>query len=67
MEQMKPFPPLQEKKSSLEEKIEKLDEMHKSQYQFKNETRTSLTNQAAQLRNLEVRMGKMAFLLNERQ
>ena len=38
-----------------------------SQHQFENETRTSLSNQAAQLRNLEVHMGQMASLLNERQ
>ena len=42
-------------------------EMQKYQHQFENETRTSLTNQAAQLRNLEVQMGQMASLLNERQ
>ena len=42
-------------------------EMRKSQHQFKNETKTSLTNQAAQLRNLEVQMGRLASLFNERQ
>ena len=41
--------------------------MWKSQHQFENETRTSLNNQAAQLRNLEVQMGQMASLFNERQ
>ena len=32
--------------------------------QFFNETRTSLTNQATQLRNLEVQMGKMTSMFN---
>ena len=41
--------------------------LRKSQAQFVNEIRTSLTNQAAQLRNLEVQMGHMASLFNERQ
>ena len=58
MEQVKsPLLP-QKKKSSLDEKIEQLVdmqiEMRKSQHQFENKTRTSLRNQAAQLRNLEV-------------
>ena len=35
--------------------------------QFFNETRTSLTNQGTQLRNLEVQMGQMASMFNERQ
>ena len=35
-------------------------DMRKSQTQFENETRISLKNQAAQLRNLEVQMGQMA-------
>ena len=42
-------------------------ELRKSQARFFNEIRTSLTNQAAQLRNLEVQMGQMASLFNERQ
>ena len=42
-------------------------ELSKSQAQFVNETRTSLTNQFAQLRNLEFQMGQMASMLNERQ
>ena len=42
-------------------------EMGKSQNQLENETRTSLNNQAAQLRNLEVQMGQMTSLFNERQ
>ena len=71
MEQMKPSPPPQEKKSSLGVKLEQPADMQikmrKSQHQFENKTRTSLTNQAAQLRNLEVQMGQMASLLNERQ
>ena len=41
--------------------------MMKSHDKFENETRTSLNNQAAQLRNLEVKMGQMASLLRERQ
>ena len=41
--------------------------MMKSHDKFENETRTSLNNQAAQLRNLEVQMGQMASLLSERQ
>ena len=71
MEQMKPSPPPQEKKSSLDVKLDQLADMQieiqKSQHQLENETRTSLTNQAAQLRNLEMQMGQMASLLNERQ
>ena len=39
----------------------------KSHDKFENETRTSLNNQAAQLRNLEVQMGQMASLLSKRQ
>ena len=61
MKQMKPSSPPQEKKSSLDVKLEQLAdmqiEMWKSQHQFKNETKTSLANQEAQLRNLEVQMG----------
>ena len=41
-------------------------ELSKYQAQFVNEIRTSLTNQAAQLRNLEAQMGQMA-MFNERQ
>ena len=71
MEQSKPLQPLQEKKSSLDMKMEQLANMHmnmmKSHDMFKNETRTSLNNQAAQLQNLEVHMGQMASLLSERQ
>ena len=71
MEQMKPSQPSQEKKSSLDVKLEQLVDMQiemlKSQHQFENEMRNSLTNQAAQLRNLKVQMGQMASLLNERQ
>ena len=51
--------------------MEQLANMHmsmmKSHDKFKNETRTSLNNQAAHLRNLEVQMGQMALLLSERQ
>ena len=61
MEQAKSLPPPQEKKSSLDLKIEQLADMHmnmmKSHDKFDNETRTSLNNQIAQLRNLEVQMG----------
>ena len=71
MEQDKPPQPPQEKKSSLDLKMEQLADMHmnmmKSHDKFDNETRTSLNNQAAQLRNLEVQMGQMASLLSERQ
>ena len=71
MEQVKPPLPPQEKKSSLGEKIEQLAEMQmemkNSIQQFENETRASFNNQATQLRNLEVQMGQMASLLNERQ
>ena len=42
-------------------------ELNKSQAQFFNYIRTSLTNQAAQLRNLEAQMGQMASMFNERQ
>ena len=62
MEQVKPFQPPQEKKSSLDLKMEQLVDMHmnmmKSHDKFENETRMSLNNQAAQLRNLEVQMGQ---------
>ena len=40
--------------------------MQKSQHEFENETRTSLTNQVAQLRNLEVQMSQMASMFSER-
>ena len=40
--------------------------MMKSHDKFENETRTSLNNQAAKLRNLEVQMGQIALLLSER-
>ena len=70
MKQVKPLPP-QEKKVSLEDTMSELAkyqlELSKSQAQFVNGTRTSLTSQAAQLRNLEVQMGQMASLFNERQ
>ena len=60
MEQDKPLQPPQEKKQSLDLKMEQLADMHvnmmKSHDKFENETRTS-HNQAAQLRNLEVQMG----------
>ena len=50
--------------------MEQLVDMHmnmmKSHDKFENETRTSLNNQAAQLRNLEIQMGQMALLLRER-
>ena len=51
--------------------MEQLADIHmnmmKLHDKFENETRTSLNNQAAQLRNLEVQMGQMASLLSERQ
>ena len=51
--------------------MEQLADMHmnmmKSHDKFENETRASLNNQAAQLRNLEVQMGQMALLLSKRQ
>ena len=68
---MKPSPPPQEKKYSLAVKLEQLADMQikmqKSKHQFENETRTSLTNQVAQLRNLEVQMGQMVPMFSERQ
>ena len=71
MEQAKPLQPPQEKKSSLDLKMEQLADMHmnmmKSHDKFENETRTSLNNQAAQLRNLEIQMGQMASFLSKRQ
>ena len=71
MEQAKPLQPPQEKKSSLDMKMEQLADIHmnkmKSHDKFENETRTSLNNKAAQLRNFEVQMGQMASLLSERQ
>ena len=71
MEQAKPLQPPQEKKSNLDLKMEQLADMHmsmmKSHDKFENETRTSLNNQAVQLRNLEVQMSQMALLLSERQ
>ena len=71
MEQAKPLQPPQEKRSSLDLKMEQLADMHmnmiKSHDKFENGTRTSLNNQAAQLRNLEVQVGQMASLLSERQ
>ena len=71
MEQMKPTPPPEQKKSSLDQKLEQLGDMQiimlQSQNKFENETRTSLNNQAAQLKNLEVQMGQMATLFSERQ
>ena len=69
-EQAKPLKPPQEKKSSLDLKMEQLAYMHmnmmKSHDKFEDETRTSLNNQAAQLRNLEVHMGQMTSLLSKR-
>ena len=68
---MQPSPPPQEKKSNLDLKLEKLANMQinmrKSQTRFENETRTSLNNQAAQLRNSEVQIGQMTSLFSERQ
>ena len=71
MEQVKPTPPPQEKKSNLDMKLEQLANMQinmlRYQNKFENEAKTSLTNQAAKLRNLEVQMGQMATLFSERQ
>ena len=70
VEQVKPSHP-QEKKASLEDTRSELAkykfELSKSQAQFVNEKRTSPTNQVAQLRNLEVQIGQMASLFDERQ
>ena len=41
-------------------------ELHKSQAQFFIEIRTSLNNQSTQIKNLEVQVGQMATMLNER-
>ena len=60
MEQAKPLQPPQEKKLSLDLKMEHLVDLYmsmmKSHDKFENETRTSLNNEAAQLQNLEVQM-----------
>ena len=42
-------------------------ELSKSQAQFVNEIRNSLTNQAAQLRNLDSQIGQMVSIFIERQ
>ena len=42
-------------------------EMHKSQAHFLNDARTMINNQSTQIKNLEVQMGQMANMLNERQ
>ena len=51
--------------------MEQLADMHmnmmESHDKFENETRTSLNNQTAQLRNLEAQMSQMALFLSERQ
>ena len=53
MEKAKPLQPTQEKKSSLDLKLEQLADMHmnmmKSHDKFENETRTPLNNQASKL------------------
>ena len=71
MEQVKPLQTSQKKKLSLDFKMEQLADMHmnmmKSHDKFENKTRTSLKNQAAKLRNLEVQMGQMALLLSKRE
>ena len=71
MEQVKPTPSPKEKNSNLDLKLEQLADMHidmpQSQNKFENETKTSLNNQAAQLRNVEVQMGQMATLFSERE
>ena len=58
MEQAKPLQPPQEKKSSLDLKMEQLVDMHmnmiESHDKFENETKMSLNNQVAQFQNLEV-------------
>ncbi|XP_039132333.1 uncharacterized protein LOC120269114 [Dioscorea cayenensis subsp. rotundata] len=56
--------PPQEKKINLEEAMTQLAT---TQTQFMNETRTSLQNQSAQIRNLEVQLSQMASMLTERQ
>ncbi|XP_039143276.1 uncharacterized protein LOC120280481 [Dioscorea cayenensis subsp. rotundata] len=56
--------PPQEKKINLEEAMAQLAT---TQTQFMNETRTSLQNQSAQIRNLEVQLSQMAGMLTERQ
>ena len=70
VEQVEPSPP-HKKKASLEDTMRKLAkyqlELRKSQAQFVNEIRTSLTKQATQLTNLEVYMGQMTSVFNERQ
>ena len=65
-----PQPP-QEKKTNLEETMVELArsqaELAKYQNQIVSDTRTSLYNQSTQIRNLEVQVGQMASMLNERQ
>ncbi|XP_039144038.1 uncharacterized protein LOC120281228 [Dioscorea cayenensis subsp. rotundata] len=56
--------PPQEKKINAEEAMARLAT---TQTQFMNETRTSLQNQSAQIRNLEVQLSQMAGMLTERQ
>ena len=41
--------------------------MDNSQDQFVNDARTTLNNQSAQIRDLEMQMGQMSSLLNEKQ
>ena len=41
-------------------------ELAKSQSQFVNDTKTTLSNQSAQIRNIEVQLKQMASRMNER-
>ena len=56
--------PPQEKKVNLEEAMAQLATSHTH---FMNETRTNFQNQSAQIRNLEVQIGQLASMLNDRQ
>ena len=41
--------------------------LDKSQSQFMNDTKTTLSNQSTQIRNIEVQLKQMASRMNERQ
>ncbi|XP_024025398.1 uncharacterized protein LOC112092750 [Morus notabilis] len=56
--------PPQEERVNLEDAIAQLATSH---MQFMNETRTNFQNQSAQIRSLEVQIGQLASMLNDRQ
>ena len=72
LEQSKPQPPpLQEKKSVLEEAMmdpaRSQAEIAKSQSQFVNDTKTTLNNQSTQIMNIEVKLGQSPEFFMEEQ